>query len=125
MSATPWTIVLVIALGSVAGALLRQALILAVPRFMLTGTAIIGVLFGVAIGNIITSNALSLEEQTPWLIGLIAALGTFGASAVVTTSASPPQATKRLRMAAVHIGLAIGAAACGIGLIHWLRISEV
>jgi fluoride ion exporter CrcB/FEX len=123
--------VLVIALGSVAGALLRQALILAVPRsrdatsgFMLASTMIVGGLIGVAMGIIITTSALALEGPSPWLIGLIAALGTFGASAVVAISASEQQATKRLPLAVVHIVLAIVAAAFGIGFIQWARIAN-
>ncbi|MEX0735189.1 MAG: hypothetical protein WD944_09150 [Steroidobacteraceae bacterium] len=130
MSTLTWKIGLVIALGCLAGALLRQALILSVPRsrdassgFMLAGTLIVGGLFGVAIGTIITNSAFALDEQSYLLIGLIAALGTFGASAVVATSASPQQGAKRLGMAAVHIVLAIVAAGFGIGLIHWVRMA--
>ena len=128
MSAAPWKIGLVIVLGSAAGALIRQALILMLPRsraatsgIMLAGSSILGGLFGAAMGGIMTTNAFTEELQGLWPVGLIAALGTFGASAVLATSAPPQQATNLLRTAAVHIALAIVAAAFGIGLIHWVR----
>lgn len=128
MSAVPWKIGLVIALGSAAGALIRQALILALPRsqeassgIMLAGSSILGGLFGAVMGGVMTTSAFTGAEQGLWLVGLIAALGTFGASAVLAPTASPRQATTIFWTAAVHITLAILAAALGIGLIHWVR----
>jgi hypothetical protein len=127
MSAAPWKIGLVIVLGSAAGALIRQALILVLSRSraatsgMLAGSSILGGLFGAAKGGIMTTSAFTAEEQGLWLVGLIAALGTFGASAVLGAAQAPQQATSLLRTAAVHIALAIVAAAFGIGLIHWAR----
>jgi fluoride ion exporter CrcB/FEX len=128
MNAAPWKIVLVLVLGSAAGALIRQALILVLPRsrgamsgVMLAGSSILGGLIGAALGGIITTSAFTAEEQSLWLVGFIAALGTFGASAVLTISPSRQQETSLLRTAAVHIALAILAAAFGIGLILWVR----
>jgi fluoride ion exporter CrcB/FEX len=128
MTAPPWKIGLVIVLGSAVGALIRQALILVLPRsrehtsgIMLAGSSILGGLFGAAMGGIMTTSAFSPEEQGLWLVGLIAALGTFGASAVLMTAPLPHQGTSLLRTAAVHITWAIVAAAIGIGLIHWVR----
>lgn len=72
-------------------------------------------------GGILTTNAFTAEAQSLWLVGLIAALGTFGASAVLTISPSRQQGTSLLRTAAVHIALAVLAAAFGIGLILWVR----
>ena len=128
MSAATWKDVLVIALGSAAGVLIRQALFLVVPRALktssgvtLAGTSILGGLIGAAMGGIVMSSALTAEQQGHRLIGLIAALGTFGASAVLTASTPPIHATAFLRTAAVHIALAILAAVLGFGIIHFVR----
>lgn len=131
MNAAPWKIGLVIVLGSAAGALLRQAMILSVPRsrepssaIMLFMSSILGGLFGAAMGAIMTTSTFTAEEQSLWLFGLIAALGTFGASAVLAGPTTPQPATNLLRTAALHIALAILAAALGLGLIHWARTAS-
>jgi len=66
MSAATWKDVLVIALGSAAGVLIRQALFLVVPRALktssgvtLAGTSILGGLIGAAMDGIVMSSALT------------------------------------------------------------------
>lgn len=127
MSAAPWKIGLVIVFGSAAGALIRQILFVLLRSragsagIMVASSCIFGGLFGASMGGIMTTNGFTAEAQSLWLFGLIAALGTFGASAVVATTPSPPQAASLLRTAGVHIALVILAAALGLGLIHWAR----
>lgn len=128
MSVGPWwKILLAIAVGSVAGALLRQGVIrlFAGSRnsrsgVMLAASALLGGLVGAAMGGVMAGPVLTSENQSALFIALAAALGTFGVGAVLAMQPLSHEAAPRAwRTAVVHLALALLAAVVGMMLIYW------
>jgi fluoride ion exporter CrcB/FEX len=127
MTPALWQAVLAIAVGSIAGALLRQATVVlllnaATPTSLrLPVSGLGGVLLGAVLGWIATMTTIDPAWQQIAMITLVAALGTFAAAAVLSAPLTSSETANRLRHAAMHIGATLLSAALGVALALWWR----
>lgn len=128
MTPTLWQVVFAIAVGSIAGALLRQATIVLLPnsadptspRLAVSGLG--GALFGTVLGWIATVTTIDPAWQQIAMITLVAALGTFAAATVLSKGLISSTAKNRLRHAAVlHIATTLLSAVLGGAVALWWR----
>jgi fluoride ion exporter CrcB/FEX len=135
--AVPWWIVpLMITIGSAVGVLLRDAVIAVFshsgyPRTMLlvATSSILGGLLGAAMGAVMSTSIVPSEHRGPIVLGLIAAVGTFGASAILALLPfARDVADNFLWIGAAHTALTIFAAVVGFVvvrlLIRSLRVTD-
>lgn len=127
MTLTLWQVLLGIAAGSITGALLRQATTVLLPSaaksmsLRFTVSALGGALLGALLGWVTTRTLADSAWQPIAMIAVVAALGTFAATAVVDTPLLSSETTRRFRHAAVHIGITLLSAALGIAFALWWR----
>jgi hypothetical protein len=131
VTAVPWWITaLAITVGSAVGTLLRQAVVAlfahsnqSITMLLLASSSIVGGLLGGAMGAVTSASVVPSEQQGPLILALIAAVGTFGASAVL---ALPPgtrgTADNFWRIGAMHVALAIFAALVGAVVVRFVII---
>jgi hypothetical protein len=98
MTVAPWVVGLAVLSGSAAGALIRQLVIRlfshsheAMSKSMLATSSVLGGFLGAIMAGVMSNSRLAPEQQGIVLIGLIAALGTFNAGAVVANADAPSQ----------------------------------
>jgi fluoride ion exporter CrcB/FEX len=124
-----WKVVSAIVLGSAVGALLRQAMIVLLgaaagsslgPTLVVSGVG--GVLVGAVMGWGATATAAEAVRRQLSTIALVAGLGTFAASAVLSAAPSSHEdADRMLYTAALNIATAILTAAISLAVVRGRR----
>ncbi len=126
-----WKAIVAIVIGSLIGALARQGLNLACQELFADQSwiAIVvsgggGIALGAIMGWVSTAGEFRADRRLMLMVGLIAVLGTFAASAAVETSSTQTSTSAGDRIlwtAALHIGGAIIAAALALTVVRWFR----
>jgi hypothetical protein len=124
MNPATWKMLLALACGSGIGVGLRRGLMSlfghsgrAISVSTVTVSSILGGFCGVVMGWLMTSSALSKEQQTLVMFALFALMATIAADAVAAQAEISPEDLLRMRRRAlVHVAIGIGAAVIGISL---------